>query len=372
MNRLRIIVSLLKETAQEWAEDKAPRLGAALAYYAIFSMAPLLIIVILIAGSVFGQVEVQQRVVAELSTVIGPTGAQTVSRMIDNLRLSPEAGWLTTAVGVGALLMGAVGAFVQLQDAFDTIWEVAPRPAGILAFLKNRAIGFGMVLVIGFILLVTLIVNAMWSAASDYLGRIVPYFGLINTLVNFVIPPVLAAVLFAIMFKVLPSVHIAWRDVWPGAILTAVLFTLGQLAIGFYLGNSNIGTAAGAAGSLLVLLVWIYYSAQILFFGVEFTQVYVRRFGRQRPVVNELAMPLTEEARAEQGIPHAEHLARRSAEDAAIRRGRWHPRRLAGSVVRRVVVVRDYTGALVGFAAGLGAGIMLALRTTRSDNRPGS
>ena len=367
MNAVRVFGRLLKETVAEWSEDKAPRLGAALAYYTIFSLAPMLIIAILIAGSFFGQGAVQQRVIAQVAELIGQQGAETVERMVDSLRLSRDAGTLTTVIGVVSLLLGALGVFAQLQDAFDTIWEVTPRPGpGLLRMVQTRAIAFGMVLVIAFLLLASLLLNAMWVAASDYLQRQVPYFGLVSALVNLVAPLVLTTVLFAVMFRVLPSVEIAWRDVWPGAILTAVLFNLGRVGIGFYLGRSTIGSAAGAAGSLLIILVWIYLSAQILFFGAEFTQVWVRHFSPQQPVPSEFAIPLSPEARMHQGIPHADDVKAIAEQEAqTVPRRRWSPARLASLVVRRVEVVDDYTGTLVGFAAGLGVGIVVAMTATQ-------
>jgi membrane protein len=260
-----------------------PRLGAALAYYTVFSIAPLLIIAIVISGAIFGQEQAQVRIVSQIAGLIGTPGAAAVNRLINNAKLPADAGLGVTAASVGALLFGALGAFGQLQDAFDAIWSVAPAEGGVLYALRTRLIAFIMVLLVGFLLLLVMIVNTAFSAVTVFLEGRVPYFGLLSAGINLLLPVVIGTLLFAAMFKYLPRVKLTWRDVWPGAILTGLLFTLGKAVIGFYLGQSRMSTAAGAAGSVLIVLIWVYYSAQILFFGAEFTQVYVRRH-RRRPV----------------------------------------------------------------------------------------
>jgi membrane protein len=300
---------LFKETFKEWSEDKVPRLGAALAYYTVFSLPPILFIAITIVGAAFGQEAAQGKIVEQIQWLIGREGARSVETMIENARQLPTTSILATVVGLVTLLVGALGAFSQLQDALDTIWEVAPKPGqGFKDVIENRFISFTMVLGVGFLLLVSLVISAGLTALTRFVGGWLPDFAILIALVNFVIPFVVITLLFALIFKVLPDVTLTWGDVWPGAMLTAFLFTVGKFLIGLYLGNSQIGSAYGAAGSLIILLVWIYYSAQILLFGAEFTQVYVKRFGSHRVVPTDNAIPLTERARAQQGIPHTETL----------------------------------------------------------------
>jgi membrane protein len=357
MQAIHAIAALLRETLAEWTEDKASRLGAAVAYYTIFSIAPVLFIAVVIAGVVFGQAEAQNRIVSQVSTVIGAQGAEAIGRMIESAKLPRDAGIAATVIGVVSLLAGAVGAFSQLQDAFDTIWEVTPRPGkGAIRLLKTRLLSFAMVLVVGFLLLASLIINTVLAAISGHLENRLPNFALLAAAINVLLPLVVTTVLFALMFKVLPDVHLSWRDIWLGAFITAVLFTVGKAIIGFYLGNSRLGTAYGAAGSVLIILAWIYYSAQILLFGAEFTQVYVRRYGRQRVVPTENAVPVTEAARLHQGLP-------RTTAVPAPNPVPPHSRSLVRQ--RHPRSGRDYAGPLLGFAAGLSAGVMVALRALR-------
>jgi membrane protein len=305
----RVVVQVLREMATEWKEDKAPRLGAALAFYTIFSLAPLMIIAIVISGAIFGQAAAQANVVAQVESVVGPSGAAAVAGLIQSSKLPGAGGPLATIVGVVTLVLGAVGVFGQLQDALNTIWEVTPRPGlRLMAIMQKRLLPFAMVLGVGFLLLVAVVANTLLAAVMAYVGNTLPYMGLLNTLVNFLLPLIIATLLFAALFKIVPDVHLAWRDIWPGAVLTAVLFTIGKLLLGFYLGRRAPAGAAGAsaaADSLLAVLIWVYYTAQILFFGAEFTKVYVRHFGQHRPVPHADAQPVTEEARAEEGLVRA-------------------------------------------------------------------
>jgi len=300
---------LLRETVAEWSEDKAPRLGAALAYYTVFSLAPLLIVAIVIVGAVFGQNNAQEQIVAQVAELVGLEGAVAVNRMIDSAKLPANAGLATSLIGVVTLAAGALGAFAQLQDAFDTIWEVTPKPGrAARRLVQTRVLAFAMVLVVGFLLLVSLTLNALLAAVGGYLVERWPPSNLVVNSINFLLPLLVSWMLFAVMFKVLPGVHLRWRDVLPGAALTAVLFIVGKFAIGFYLGQGRFSTAYGAAGSVLIILVWIYYSAQILFFGAEFTRVYVRHFA-PKPALEAFAVPVTEAAREQQGLPRIEATA---------------------------------------------------------------
>ncbi|HYF63704.1 MAG TPA: YihY/virulence factor BrkB family protein [Herpetosiphonaceae bacterium] len=296
---------LLKQTGKEWSEDKVPRLGAALAYYTVFAIAPLLIIAIGIAGLAFGAEAVRGQVASQLETLISPEAAEAINEMIKNAS-KPSSGILATIIGFVTLLFGASGVFGQLKDAMNTIWGVAPRPGrGIMGIIKDRFLSFTMVLGIGFLLLVSLMVSAALSAFQKFVFG--DSAGIVLQIVNFVVSFGVITLLFAVIYKVLPDVKIAWRDVWIGAAVTALLFTVGKYLIGVYLGRSSTTSTFGAFGSLVVILLWVYYSAQILFFGAEFTQVYANQYG-SHVVPDKDAVPVTEEARAKQGMPSKERL----------------------------------------------------------------
>lgn len=270
---------LFKETFRCWKADKASRLAAALAYYTIFSLAPLLIIAVAIAGLVFGQEAAQGEIVNQADAMVGREGAEVVQEMVASAK-SPTSGILATIIGVVTLFMGASGVFGQLEDSLNTIWGVAPSAAGnIWGMIKGKFLNFTIVLGIGFLLLVSLVLSAGISAFTKYASDVVPGVEIAVHMLNFVLSFALTTLLFAIMYRILPDVDIAWRDVWLGAAVTSLLFTIGKIAIGFYLGQSSAASAYGAAGSLVVLLLWIYYSAQILFLGAEFTQVYTSHYG---------------------------------------------------------------------------------------------
>jgi membrane protein len=268
--------SLVKQTFTEFNEDKAPRLGAALAYYTIFSLAPLLLISIAIAGMVFGREAAQGQIFGQLRGVLGPQAAAAVQEMVKGAA-KPASGAVATIVGIVTLLFGAAGVFGQLKDALNTIWNVEPKKAGgFLKMLEDRFLSFAMVLGTGFLLLVSLVIDSGIAAAGHFLGSRLPGGEALWQSIQLVVSLGVVTVLFALIFRFLPDVHPTWRDVWLGAIVTAVLFVIGKFALGLYLGKSAVGSSYGAAGSLVVLLLWVYYSAQILFFGAEFTQVYAR------------------------------------------------------------------------------------------------
>ena len=296
------LTTLLVQTGSSWMEDRAPRLGAALAYYAIFSVAPLLVIAIAVAGLVFGHEAAQHQVVSQMGNLVGSEGAETLRTMIESASRS-ESGVLGTVLGVVMLLIGAIGLFAELQDAMNTIWGVQVKPGrGIGGFIRDRLLSFGMVLGLAFLLLVSLVLSAALTAILNYLGN--RQGGVVGFVINEVVSLVVFTLLFAMIFKFLPDAKIAWRDVWLGAAITALLFEVGKFLIGIYLGQAGIASAYGAAGSLAVLLVWLYYSAQIFLFGAEFTKVYANRYGsRIEPTEN--AVPVTREARLEQGLAPA-------------------------------------------------------------------
>lgn len=278
--RLKDGVRLLKGTFAEWKEDNVPVLAAALAYYTVFSLAPLLIIAIAIAGAVFGEEAARGELVRQIQGLVGKEGAEAVQAMVQNADKPNSGGAIATIIGVILLLFGASGVFGQLQSALNTIWEVKPKPGqGIRSFLVSRFLSFAMVLVIGFLLLVSLLLSSLLAAVSYFFNGLMPGLPILGQVINFLISFGVITVLFASIYKFLPDVEIPWKNLWVGAAVTAVLFNIGKLAIGLYLGNSSVGSAYGAAGSLVVVLIWVFYSAQILLIGAEFTQVYSKYRG---------------------------------------------------------------------------------------------
>ena len=292
---------VLKAAGLEWTRDKIPQLGAALAFYSVLSIAPLLIIAIAVAGMVFGQEAASGQLDAQIRELVGKEGAEAVKDMLANAQ-KPSEGILAGVVGVVTLLVAASGVFGQLQDSMNTIWEVEPKPGrGIWGLIKDRFLSLSMVFGIGFLLLVSLILSSVLGALGGAFEGVLPVPAALLQGVELVVSLTVVTLLFAMIYKFLPDVEIAWGDVWVGSVITALLFTVGKFAIGLYLGRSSFGSAYGAAGSLVVLLVWIYYSSQILFFGAEFTKAYANQKGsRIRPDGD--ARPVDAEARAHQGL----------------------------------------------------------------------
>ena len=279
--RVKSIFKLIKQAFSEWQQDKASMLAAALAYYTVFSIAPLLVIAIAIAGAVFGQDAAQGEIVSQINQLVGQEGAKAVETILANAD-RPELGSLASIISVVVLFIGASGVFAQLQEALNTVWNVEAKPnAGIWEFIRKRLLSFGMVLAIGFLLLVSLVLSAILSGIGKLEINLLPGFTPLWQLVNFVISFGSISLLFALIYKYLPDAKIRWKDVWVGAIITALLFTIGKSLIGLYLGRGSLGSAYGAAGSLIVFLAWVFYSAQILLFGAEFTQVYARKYGKK-------------------------------------------------------------------------------------------
>ncbi len=293
------IFSLLKDTFKEWNEDKAARLGAALSYYTIFSIGPLLVVIISIVSIVYANA--RQQITSTISGVVGPGAGQLINQIMDNANKG-GANIIASIIGLATLLIGAAGVFGQLKDSLNTIWEVQPKPgAGIMAMLKDRFLSFTMVLGTGFLLLVSLVLSAAIALLGAFLKSVLPGGDLVAQAVNFAISVGVVALMFALLFKYLPDIKIAWSDVWIGAAVTALLFLVGQFALAFYLQSGAVGKSFGAASSVIIVLVWIYYSAQIFFFGAEFTQVYTNRYG-SRVVPDEHAEFVTDEQRAQQGM----------------------------------------------------------------------
>jgi membrane protein len=275
-------VTLLKQTGKEIGEDNCTSMSAAIAYYTLFSLPPLLVILVGIAGAVFGPEAVQQQLTGQVGGVVGEQGAEEIRTMIENAGSFGGGSILGKLLGLLALVFGATGAFAQLQQSLNRAWSVRPDPSesGVKSFLTKRVLSFGMVLVIALLLVVSLAVSALLSglfaqveaaigpvgAAFAWVGEIVVSLGLFT-------------LLFAAIFRVLPDADVAWRDVWVGAFATSLLFIVGKFLIGLYLGRSNPGDAFGAAGSVVVILVWLYYTSLILLAGAEFTQVWSRHYG---------------------------------------------------------------------------------------------
>lgn len=276
---------LVKTTSQEWWNDNTFRLAASLAFYTIFSLSPILVIAIALAGMVFGQETAARHLVQEVQNLVGAQGGRAVSEMLASAH-GVGSKPLAATFGVVTLILGSTAVFAELQSALNQIWDVEAKPQGSMlkTFIRDRLLSFAMVLAIGFLLLVSLLITTAIAGAQEYLSAQIPVAWLWQA-VNIVVSFLLATALFMMIYKVLPDTEIAWRDVLIGALVTAVLFTLGKFLIGEYLGRASLSSAFGAAGSFAVLLVWIYYSALISFYGAEFTQVFSRRYGsRIRPV----------------------------------------------------------------------------------------
>lgn len=271
----------LRQTGSEFFEDKVPRLSAALAYYSIFSLAPLLLIAVSIAGIFFGDDAASGVLDDQLRSSMGDTAAAAVQEMLANTRKPSDNLW-ASLMGLTLLVIGAGGVFGQLQDALNTVWGIAARPGrGLKGIIKDRFLSFSMVFGIGFLLLTSLLLSAFLQAASDTIARVLPLSPLFWTTLSGAISFIVVAALFAAILKVLPDARIAWRDVTEGAVFTALLFSIGKFALGWYLGREATSSSYGSAGSLVLILLWVYYSATILLLGAEFTQVNARLRGRE-------------------------------------------------------------------------------------------
>jgi membrane protein len=278
------IFQLLRATYSQWREDKIPRMGAALSYYTIFSLAPLLVISIAIAGFVFGKEAVQGQLMGQIEGLVGSESARAVQTIIQSAH-KPVGGTIATIFSVVVLLIGASGVFIEMRDALNEIWKVdTTSKSGVRNLIKTRFLSFGMVLGIGFLLLVSLLLSAALSAAANYISSFVSVPPAVLHVVDFGFSFFSIAALMALIFKLLPDVRIRWSDVWVGALLTSLLFTVGKFLIGFYIGKSVRMSAYGATGAVVIILAWVYYSAQILYFGAEFTHVYSKERGSQSSI----------------------------------------------------------------------------------------
>jgi len=272
-----VLWELVKEASSNWVDHKDARLGAALAYYSIFSIGPVIVIAIAVAGLIFGQDAVRGEVSAQIRSLLGDTGAVAVQSMLADAS-RPRSGIIATVLGVGALLFAAVGVVVQLKDALNTVWGVEAKQGGVWQFIRTYIVSLAGVLSLGFLLLVSLLISTFLAAGSKYLPPYLPE--VLLQLVSSAVSLAFIGALFAMMFKWLPDAEVQWRDVWIGAIVTAVLFEVGKFLIGLYIGKQGLESTFGAAASLVVLLIWVYYSAQIVLLGAEFTRAYARRHGR--------------------------------------------------------------------------------------------
>ena len=275
----RLAWELPRDAFSAWIEDFAPSMGAALAYYTIFSLAPMLVIVIAVAGFFFGEQVAQGEIFIQLNDMVGSTAASAIEALLQSVS-EPGKGIIAATVGMLTLMIGATAVFGELQSALDRIWKVPDaRRGGIRNLIFKRLLSFGMVLGLGFMLLISLILSAALAAFSKWWGNVLGGWGMVLDLLNYGVTFLIITGLFAMIYKFMPSVKIPWRDVWIGALVTAVLFTIGKWAIGLYLGTTNMASGFGAAGSLVVLLAWIYYSAQIFLLGAEFTRVFAQQHG---------------------------------------------------------------------------------------------
>jgi len=288
-----------KKSIFSWMDDYASSMGAALAYYTLFSLAPLLVIAIGVAGLVFGDEAARGQIFAQLDSLVGHDGAIAIQGLLKSVN-QPAKSVVASLVGTGTLVLGAMSVFNELQSDLDRIWRApaAEKQTGIWSLLRSRLLTFGMILAVGFLLLVSLVLSAAIAALGKWWG---PYFGGWETVLqvfNLIVSFGIVTVLFAMMYKILPRVKVAWRDVWIGAAVTSLLFTIGKFAIGLYLGKSGVSSGFGAAASIVVLLVWVYYSAQIFLLGAEFTWVYAHSRGSR---MNEAEQPAAVPVRHESG-----------------------------------------------------------------------
>jgi membrane protein len=274
---------LVKKSVASWSDDYAASMGAALAYYTIFSLAPLLLIVIAIAGLVYGEEAARGAIFNQISGLVGPDGATAVQGLLKSVN-KPTESIIATVIGIGTLLLGATTVFGELQDALNRIWR-APAlvdQSGVWKLIRRRLLAFGMILTIGFLLMVSLLLSAALAAIGSWLGPRFAGWEIVLHVINFVIGFAVTTALFAAIYKIMPRVNIAWRDVILGSAVTSLLFGIGKFLIGLYIGKSTVASGFGAAGSIAVLLVWVYYSTQIFLLGAEFTWVYANTFGSRQ------------------------------------------------------------------------------------------
>jgi len=363
--------SMVRKSISAWIDDFAPSMGAALAYYTMFSIAPTLVIIIAIAGFVFGREAATGQLYAQIAGLVGDDGAHAIQGLVESAS-SRSGGIIATVVGLALLVIGATTVFAELQSDLDRIWKApaAKKSEGLWALIRSRVLSLGLVVSMGFVLLVSLAVSAALSALGSWWGGIFGELEWLLQLVNFVVSFGVITLMFALMYKILPRVRIAWHDVWIGAAVTAVLFTVGKLLVGLYLGKSGVASGFGAAGSLVVLLVWVYYSAQIFLLGAEFTWIYAHEFGsrkgQDKPATAKEQGTATGKPAVEGGAATSQGRARDgngSAPFPAAARARTAPRRPRGATQR-------HAGVIAAAALLLGALASEALRYGQRRIRP--
>jgi membrane protein len=280
IRRIKRFWRLIKETISEWQFNEVSVLAASLAYYTVFSLAPLLVIVMMIVGAVFGEAAAKEQIVSQLTQLFGEQGAELIATAIANLRADAEGGTFRLLFNLGFLIFGATGVFAQIQDALDRIWEVEPAPGQqLINFLRKRLLTFVMVLAIACLLLLSFVNNTLLATLVNVFNELIPGTGNLWQAISFLVSLVVTTIIFALMYTVLPDAEIAWRDTLVGAFITALLFLLGQFLFGLFLSQTNFGSAYGVAGSFVIVITWIFYAAQILLLGAEFTKVYAGQRG---------------------------------------------------------------------------------------------
>ena len=277
---------LFKKAGIAWIDDYAPSMGAALSYYTVFSLAPLLLIVIAVAGLVFGEEAASGELFDQLRDLMGADAAYSVQSLLASVN-TPSKGIISTVIGVAVMMIGATTVFGELQGALDRIWRAPKKPgnSGVFSLLRTRLLSFGMILGIAFLLMVSLVLGAVIAAMGKWWGSVFGGWEVLAQVVNLLIGFGLTTAVFAMIYKLMPSVRVEWHDVWLGALVTALLFTVGKFLIGLYIGKSGVASGFGAAGSLVVVFVWVYYSAQIFLLGAEFTWAYAQTYGSRRHAV---------------------------------------------------------------------------------------
>lgn len=279
---IREYVQVAVATVTEWIDDRASSKGAALAFYTLFSIAPILVLAIALAGYFFGAEAAEGELVTQLRGLIGQDGAEAVQAMLAAAR-DKESGLISTIVATVLLIIGATTVFAELKISLDELWEVrAQAESGLWAMIKTRLLSFGIVLVLGFLLMVSLVVSAVLGVLQNYIGNLWGFSTELFCVISWLFTFFVIAFLFAVIYKMLPSIPLSWRDVWIGSLATAGLFILGKSLIGVYLGNSEVTSSFGAAGSVIALMLWVYYSASVFFLGAEFTRIYAQRFGSKK------------------------------------------------------------------------------------------
>ncbi|WP_233233287.1 YihY/virulence factor BrkB family protein [Bordetella sp. LUAb4] len=282
---LRRFYDMAKKAVNAWLDDYAPSMGAAIAFYTVFSLAPLVIIVIAVAGFFWGREAVQGQLFEQITAMVGADGAKAVESVVQGAQ-APTQGIIATAISIVVLLVGSTTVFAELQSALDRIWEVpaAEKASGIWNTVRARLLSFGLVLALAFLLIVSLIISAMLSAMGSWAASLLPAWEFLLQAINIVVGLGFTTVLFAMIYRFMPRASVAWRDVWTGAIVTAVLFEIGKFLIGLYVGKASVASSYAAAGSLVVVLIWVYYAAQVFLLGAEFTWVYANEHGSRRNV----------------------------------------------------------------------------------------